>query len=105
MKLSSKRSLMVLLVIVSLVGSALRISHVQAVTPPPFYEMSISLPNGWTSGDLSYMWGLSSADIYAVGNGNNGSKTAGLVYHYDGDSWTSIVPNIPAGWSSVYLNG
>jgi predicted outer membrane repeat protein len=46
----------------------------------------LSLPDGWSNGDLSSVWGSGASDVYAVGSSDDGP----LLYHNDGTGWTNI---------------
>jgi uncharacterized repeat protein (TIGR02543 family) len=65
----------------------------------------LDLPSGWQNGYLAAAWGSSANDIYAVGDGQDGSgNNMPLMYHYDGSSWTASTPALPSGGNDSYLN-
>ena len=64
-----------------------------------------SLPTGWLGGSLNGIWGSSAGDVYAVGNGNSGLTELPLLYHYDGNTWTSSTLSLPSGCTSGNLSG
>jgi hypothetical protein len=68
---------------------------------------SLSLPDGWVSGELYGIWGSNANEVYAVGFGNNGSTVLPLVYRWNGSVWTSSIPQpqLPGGWTSGNLYG
>ncbi|HEX2996363.1 MAG TPA: fibronectin type III domain-containing protein, partial [Anaerolineales bacterium] len=60
----------------------------------------------WTWGSLEAIWGFGASDIYVVGQGGNTTKTAPLIYHWDGSQWTGSNPSLPSTyWTSGYLKG
>jgi uncharacterized repeat protein (TIGR02543 family) len=71
-----------------------------------WYSISLSLPSGWQEGKLSRVWGSASNNVYAVGEGSDGSANSmPLVYYHDGLTWTPITPALPSGWQDGKLFG
>jgi hypothetical protein len=65
---------------------------------------SPSLPAGLHDGSLSGVWGSSSSDVYAIGDGSDmNGNVVPLLYHNDGSGWTGFLPSLPAGWGKGYL--
>ncbi|MBK8620063.1 MAG: hypothetical protein IPN96_23925 [Anaerolineales bacterium] len=69
-----------------------------------FDDSPLALPGGYTSGQLSNVWGSGTSDIYAVGLGYDTNGQQPLLYHNNGTAWSVQTLPLPGSWTYVQYN-
>jgi hypothetical protein len=66
---------------------------------------TLSPPAGTTASELNDVWCSSTSTCTAVGWRDSASPRTALIYRYNGSSWSSQTPAVPAGATGAELNG
>jgi hypothetical protein len=117
MKTSFKKSFMLLLFTLMLIFNSFGV--MSAGASESMVRVPLSLPDGWTAGYITDIWGSGASDVYAVGIGDIAQDyNLPLLYHKNGTAWSLTSLSLPSGltqgsltsvWgsgtSSVYMAG